>query len=286
MLFSYNDIKNISPFTLPFAQSEPTGQPLCLGNTFYMNNQQEIWKDIIGWEMEYEISNQCRVRRVLQDGEYEYLLFPRKYYFLKGRENPFYIHTYKTMLQVFPELKQKVESIDGELWMDIHGYEGLYQVSTKGRVKSLSYKNTGDEKLFVEKLDTRGYVQVMLTKDKLNRTYLLHRLVAQAFISNPENKPQINHINGIRTDNRLENLEWVTNRENCSHGAKLRGEKTSAYTGVSWCKIKNKWVSRIELDGKGKSLGYFTNQETAREAYLKALSENGIENKYATNQSV
>lgn len=101
-----------------------------------------------------------------------------------------------------------------EVWKDIEGYEGKYQVSNLGRVKSLNYNKTGKEGMLRAGVTTDGYLQVVLYKDRKKKHHATHRLVAQTFIPNPDNKPCVDHINTIRTDNRVDNLCWVTCKEN------------------------------------------------------------------------
>ena len=116
-----------------------------------------------------------------------------------------------------------------EIWKDIEGYEGIYQVSNKGRVKSLKRKicsnsnnhkyNTLSEKLL--KLSGGGkYIQVILCKDGKTSAKLVHRLVAQAFIPNPENFSEVNHIDEDKTNNCIENLEWCDRLYNCNFGTR------------------------------------------------------------------
>lgn len=112
-----------------------------------------------------------------------------------------------------------------EEWKDI--YKG-YQVSNLGRVKSLKRK---EEKIMKLKKDSLGYVRVHLRVNNSDVMASVHRLVAKAFIPNNDGKEEVNHINGIKTDNRVENLEWSTKTENIVHAykTKLRGNSKEVY---------------------------------------------------------
>lgn len=107
--------------------------------------------------------------------------------------------------------------LEKEQWRSINGYEELYEISNKGRVRSISKKGRR-KSLILKPGNCRGYLRVILTKNKIRKMFSVHRLVAFAFISNSKNKSQVNHINGNRTDNSKENLEWNTNGENKEHG--------------------------------------------------------------------
>lgn len=111
-----------------------------------------------------------------------------------------------------------------EIWKDVVGYEGLYQVSNLGRVKSIKtwngYEHLDEEKIMKPYKTKRGYESIGFTKNSKTKTHRLHRVVANAFIPNLENKPVINHKNGIKDDNRVENLEWCTSSENTIHAMK------------------------------------------------------------------
>jgi hypothetical protein len=165
-----------------------------------------------------------------------------------------------------------------EIWKDIIGYEGIYQVSNLSRVKSVERLVDGRIVGFKTKIKEKilkhnysgGYYKVALFKDGLGNRIGVHRLVALAFIPNPENKPQVNHINSDKSDNSIGNLEWVTIRENITHFRKTQ-KLTSNYSGVCFDKSKNKYLSYINLNGKRISLGNYVNEIDAANAYQQKL---------------
>lgn len=117
-----------------------------------------------------------------------------------------------------------------EIWRQIKGYENLYEVSNLGRVKSLPRYGTINVARII-KLNHKksGYVNVTLTKNNSKRTFRVHRLVAEAFIPNPNNKKQVNHINGDKKDNSVSNLEWSTPSENIRHKFDCLGYKVTRH---------------------------------------------------------
>lgn len=117
--------------------------------------------------------------------------------------------------------------VNQEIWKDIKDYEGSYQISNLGRVKSLSktlWNGVGyfesKERILVPGKDKDGYLQVGLYKNKKRKSFKIHRLVGQHFILNEENKPEINHKDGDKQNNNVNNLEWVTSSENSTHAYK------------------------------------------------------------------
>ena len=146
-----------------------------------------------------------------------------------------------------------------EEWRDVVGYEGLYQVSSEGRVKSLERKLPhwrGGEQIKKERIlkpgaDRGGYLRVCLYAGGKQKMFAVHRLVCQAFHDNPDNKPEVNHVNEDKTDNRACNLEWSTRRENNNHGtrntraAKALSKPVGQYTRDG--ELVKIWPSTMEV---------------------------------------
>ena len=128
-----------------------------------------------------------------------------------------------------------------EEWRDIKGYEGLYQVSTMGRVKSIRYNN----KKILKQKKNQGYLQIMLCRHGEHKTLFVHRIVAETFLENPDNLPQVNHKNEIKSDNRVENLEWVSIKYNINYGTGIKRRSATQING-----LQSKPVYQYSIDGQ------------------------------------
>ena len=149
---------------------------------------------------------------------------------------------------------------DIEIWRDIPDYEGYYQVSTFGRVKSLNrivYKNGKypfykKENILKAGLNSRGYYTTLLCKDSKQKSFSVSILVAMAFLDHKPDgthKVIVDHKDNVRTNDYLSNLQLITTRENNSKD-RFRGNYTSKYVGVHWNKNNKKWVAQITINGK------------------------------------
>ena len=124
-----------------------------------------------------------------------------------------------------------------EVWKDIEGFEGLYQVSSRGRIKSLPRIRTAPKggeyirnEVILKPFENKGYLYVLLHKEGKNYSRKVHRLVAQAFISNPDELPSINHLDYDRHNNTVENLEWITNEDNLAYSNCNRAKQHNCKT--------------------------------------------------------
>lgn len=163
-----------------------------------------------------------------------------------------------------------------EIFKDIPGYEGIYQVSNLGRVKSLPreiWKNgfyITKEKILKPNIGNIKYCYVILYKNLQKKTIRVHQLVAMAFLNHTPcgHKLHVDHIDNNPLNNQLDNLQIISARLNSS---KDRKNGTSKYIGVSWSKVMKKWLSCIVLNGKIKVLGYFEDELEASEKYNNFL---------------
>lgn len=153
------------------------------------------------------------------------------------------------------------------MWKEIQGYEGLYSINELGEVLSHGKTKCGNrggirkDKILKTNLNKYGYLTVSLQKSYKVKTLKIHRLVALYFIPNPENKEQVNHKNGIKTDNSIQNLEWVTHSENIQHSytvLKRVGNRLGLF-GID--NDKSKKVKQYSLDGN--LLNIFSAQKEA-----------------------
>lgn len=141
-----------------------------------------------------------------------------------------------------------------EIWRDIKGYEGLYQVSNLGNVKSLERKTKHkyNKEIIMKKHFNGNYYFVRLCKNSQKKNFFIHRLVAENFIKMMPNKKYVNHINGIKTDNNLNNLEWVSASENVLHAIKNNLKR-----------LPNKKI--IQLDYNNKIINHWESIKEASE---------------------
>lgn len=166
-----------------------------------------------------------------------------------------------------------------EFWKDIEGYEGLYQISNYGRIRSLKFKNNVCEKnrTIVMKQNLRnGYFVINLRKNTKRKSFQVHRLVAQAFIKNPFNYPVVNHIDYNPQNNNAENLEWCTQKQNVRHSiCNMKGKSHNINNpnyGITYRKKQNKY----ELSIKKKYYGRYKTLKEARRKRDEVLSELNI----------
>lgn len=155
------------------------------------------------------------------------------------------------MTEIIEEWRTAV--YDGEI------YEGLYQVSNWGRIMSLNYRNTGKAELMNPGTNTDGYFKVNLRKNGKRKMCYVHRLIAQTFIPNPENKSEVNHIDEDKTNNRVDNLEWKWHKDNINHGThNERSAKARSKTVLQFSltgEFIREWESTMECGRNGFNQG-------------------------------
>jgi len=206
----------------------------------------EYFKPLKDFEKSYKISNFGRMysnysKKLMKYDRKDYYTLSINHY--KNKR----CHIYDLMLENFDNdivdyykkyiNKEKIEDLEGELWKDVKGFENIYVVSNYSRIKSLIRKTKTwqihKEIIVSTNSKARGYVKFPAHKDGKRYNLLFHRIIAEAWIPNPNNFPDVNHINAIRDDNRIENLEWVTHSMNIRHAYKMgnknqKGEKNNS----------------------------------------------------------
>lgn len=158
-----------------------------------------------------------------------------------------------------------------EQWIDAYNWFGLYEVSNLGNVR-----NSKTKRIMKGFKDQKGYLCVLLSGKEKPYSVKRHKLVIETFIEPRPKGMVINHIDKNKENNKIENLEYVTQMENVSHSSVCGNLK-----GITYLKSQNSWQSRITINGKRIFLGYFKTKEDAYNAYKKALKDNNLENKYA-----
>ena len=165
-----------------------------------------------------------------------------------------------------------------ETFKDVQDFNGLYQISNLGRVKSLRFNK---EKILNQYKGTKGYFNVKLYKEKKQYTFEIHKLVALAFLNyTPQKGFVIDHKDENRENNNSDNLQIITHRDNISKGFK-KNKNSSKYTGVYLEKARKKkrWRAMIRFDGKKKHLGNFETEVEAHKCYLINLKKYGQKTK-------
>jgi hypothetical protein len=168
--------------------------------------------------------------------------------------------------------------MEQEVWKDINGYEGLYQISNLGRVKSLDREKWNGkgfellkEKIIKPFIDKKSYLGIGLSKNGKKKNYRLHRLIAEHFITNPENKPTIDHIDRNISNNSLDNLRWATDKEQCDN-KKIRKDASiilDINTGVYYYSLND--AAFFNDIKKSTLLQYLTNKRKNKKKNLILL---------------
>lgn len=158
-----------------------------------------------------------------------------------------------------------------EVWKKVPDYEEFYQVSNLGRVRSLRFNKI---KIMSQKIRKDGYYEVSIYKNKKGKSFKTHQLIAMAFLDHKRCgfKKVVDHIDGDKSNNKLDNLQVVSNRVNTSKD-KHKYKKYTKLIGVSKYKDSGKYVAQIKINGKPTYLGSFTDEYEAGRAYQKALRE-------------
>ena len=178
------------------------------------------------------------------------------------------------------QINDKIKVVYGkhEVWRTIKNYDN-YSISSFGRIRNDKFN-----RILKPQKNANGYYFVRLSKNGKVKPHSVHRLVGIAFLSNHDNKPQVDHIDSKKiTNNNILNLRWSTISQNGFNKDKQKNN-TSGYKGVSWHKCKKKYIARIDIKGKNKHLGYFEKAEDASKAYDEYAKKHHGELFYKNNK--
>ena len=153
-----------------------------------------------------------------------------------------------------------LNDLDFEFFLPIDGYDN-YFVSNFGNVK-----NSKTNRILKSGFHPKGYKLVDISKNGIKKTFTVHRLVALAFLENPDNKQMIDHIDENKSNNNVKNLRWATSKDNSANQGKYINN-TSGFKGIVFDKYANKYKAQIQINGKNKNLGLFESAEEASQAY-------------------
>ena len=160
-----------------------------------------------------------------------------------------------------------MEATNREKWKSVDGFAN-YEISSCGRVR-----NATTERILKPIDNGHGYLRVGMYKDSRTNHRMVHVLFANAFMKNPHNKPCVDHIDGNKQNNCIENLRFATHTENSQNSTKTSKRTSSIYKGVCFHTRIGKWIANIKIDGKLKHLGYFTTEREAGMAYNASALE-------------
>lgn len=209
----------------------------------------ETWLPIPGYEGFYEVSNFGRVRglpREVAHAESDFLSLRGQDMALRRNTSGFLtvrlsrdgvakdVYVERLVAELFPRDEEAELSLPGEEWKDVAGFEGLYRASNLGRIRGVgryvAQRQGGRQlrrgRIIQGAINRMGYVQLVLCKDGGQKSREVHRLVAQAFVPNPNNLPCVNHKDADKTNNAVSNLEWCTQRENVRHAIRHKTRQT------------------------------------------------------------
>ena len=173
----------------------------------------------------------------------------------------------KNVKAIVRKYENNLIKLNVEVWRSIENYEN-YVVSSFGKIK-----NTKTARILKAGLSSHGYLTVVLCEDGLaKKSYYVHRLVANAFINNPNDKLCVDHKDNNKTNNNISNLRFATAKQN-SQNRKLSSRNTSNVKGVTWKKSHKKWQARIKIDGIQIHIGYYDNLEDAKTARVNRANE-------------